>query len=279
MDAGAHGGQVVCELGTALKVLQEWGVAEELKEGSDASLPEVPEAAQQPASASNSASSRRAGPGPSELCVMQRADGCSSGDQAGARPQQRLHSPSSPGGGSAASTGIAGSHPQVPSTPAKQPSPFHAPPAKLAPEAVEVRRLGLFKFKGSPEPVELVHLQLAALAARSFPADPPKGKGARLEAREGLLASGRATLPPVPQALVKLSELVQHSQVSSRQLSFGALAGLRSISSSALRQLQVRQLRRAASLQPRPDAPGASISSLQPPDQRASASATGLKLP
>jgi hypothetical protein len=204
---------------------------------------------------------------------VQRADGGSSS------PQQHLQvGPSTQGGRAAASAGTAsGSQPEGPAAaaPSQQLSPFHTPPAKLAPEAAEVHRLGLFKFKGSPEPVELVHLALAALAGRSFPAEPPKGKGARLEAREGLLASGRAPLPPVPQALVRLAELVQHSQVSSRQLSFGALAGLRSMSSAALRQLHSRQLRRATSLQPRPDAPGDSIGGLQPLEESGASGASG----
>ncbi len=37
-------------------------------------------------------------------------------------------------------------------------SPFHHPPAAMVAEAVEVHRLGVFRFKGSPEPVELVQV-------------------------------------------------------------------------------------------------------------------------
>ncbi len=78
----------------------------------------------------------------------------------------------------ATAPGGAGPAPAPQAAAAKQgpgPSPFHAPPAKLVHEAAEVHRLGLFRFKGSPDPVELVQVSgqqrckaLLVHLARSF---------------------------------------------------------------------------------------------------------------
>lgn len=53
-----------------------------------------------------------------------------------------------------------GPQPEVPPAAAgqQQPSSFHQPPSLLVREAAEVQRLGLFKFKGCAEPVELVQV-------------------------------------------------------------------------------------------------------------------------
>jgi hypothetical protein len=114
-------------------------------------------------------------------------------------------------------------------------SPFFKPPESLNSEAVEVHRLGMFKFKGNPEPIELVHITLAALAARRYPSEPPKGKGNRLEARSGLVATATVALPDVPEAVTVA--LVEPSMGSVSALRIGSFGNLRSISSVALRNI------------------------------------------
>lgn len=70
-----------------------------------------------------------------------------------------------------------------------------------APVAVEVYQLGLFKFKGSPQPLAMVDVTLASLAGRLplLPKDPPKGKGGRVAAKEGLVTRCEAHLPVLAQ--------------------------------------------------------------------------------
>lgn len=70
----------------------------------------------------------------------------------------------------------------------------HVP--RLAVE-VQAHHLGSFKFKGNPEPLQMVNVMLAGLAGRSyfFPKDPPKGKGNRVAANEGLAGVAVAPLP------------------------------------------------------------------------------------
>jgi hypothetical protein len=88
---------------------------------------------------------------------------------------------------------------------APQPRLFQLPAEQVdrAPAAVQVYHLGLYKFKGSPQPLPMVNVTLASLAGRVplFPKDPPKGKGGRVSAREGLAAScAAARLPALAQA-------------------------------------------------------------------------------
>lgn len=56
---------------------------------------------------------------------------------------------------------------------------------------------GLFKFKGNPEPVEMVCVIPARLSGRlsKLPREPPKGKGNRLEERSGLADATLVLLP------------------------------------------------------------------------------------
>ncbi|KIY91248.1 hypothetical protein MNEG_16716 [Monoraphidium neglectum] len=60
---------------------------------------------------------------------------------------------------------------------------------------VEVHACGLYRFKGNPLPVELVHVTMTSLSGRVYPSEPPRGKGGRLEDRAGLIAAGPAPLP------------------------------------------------------------------------------------
>lgn len=62
------------------------------------------------------------------------------------------------------------------------------------PCTVEVLQLGLYSFKGSDTPMEMVRLELGSLAGRSYPAEPPGGKGARLAAATGLIAQAEVLL-------------------------------------------------------------------------------------
>lgn len=70
-----------------------------------------------------------------------------------------------------------------------------------APVSVEVHQLGLFKFKGNPQPLAMVDMTLASLVGRLplLPKDPPKGKGGRVAAREGLVMRCEAHLPVLAQ--------------------------------------------------------------------------------
>ena len=62
--------------------------------------------------------------------------------------------------------------------------------------------LGLYKFKGNPQPLPMVNITLTSLAGRLplLPKDPPKGKGGRVAAREGLVAACEANIPTLAQA-------------------------------------------------------------------------------
>eukprot|EP00798_Chlamydomonas_sp_ICE-L_P010519 gene10519-7487_t len=51
---------------------------------------------------------------------------------------------------------------------------------------VSMMHLGTFRFKGAEAPVQLVHIAQDSLLARRFPIDPPKGKGNRINAQQGL---------------------------------------------------------------------------------------------
>lgn len=94
---------------------------------------------------------------------------------------------------------------QQPAEEEPQPRLFQLPPEQVerVPSAVQVYHLGLYKFKGSPQPLPMVNVTLASLAGRVplFPKDPPKGKGGRVSGREGLASScAAASLPALAQA-------------------------------------------------------------------------------
>jgi hypothetical protein len=140
MDAGAHGGQVVCELATALRVLKAWGAT-----SPEAALP------------------CELGPISSSAYDEQPQPGHSSDFMLGLVQV-------SPGGSSIPDSGkqAAAAGPST-AMPTAHRSPFHQPPARQVSEAVEVRRLGIFRFKGAAN-VELVQVGAVGLAD---PADIP----------------------------------------------------------------------------------------------------------
>jgi hypothetical protein len=87
-----------------------------------------------------------------------------------------------------------------------------------APVAVEVHHLGFYKFKGSPQPLQMVNVTLASLSGRLLllPSAPPKGKGDRVSAKSGLAASCELAIPSlaqayrahVPQHILQQAELI-----------------------------------------------------------------------
>ena len=269
MDAGAHGGQIVCEAETARRVFDEWarearalaglaaaragavgaagaagrlgplgtgGAGEEAETDTDTDAYQDPLAAGSGAATDDGrdeedeergggeavAAVTGSGPGPrprlaknlpsdaspargaSRLSSMQRGErGGEGGGDAPTpeRPPDRATTPSPPpladdGGG-----GGPGCVP-VPARPVP-PGPRLAPPAGAArrPVRVEAHWAGRYRFKGNPEPVDLVAVTPASLAGRLalLPPDPPKGKGVRLHSRCGLaLASDGSMLPALP---------------------------------------------------------------------------------
>eukprot|EP00877_Chromochloris_zofingiensis_P010007 jgi/Chrzof1/525/Cz01g19010.t1 len=82
-----------------------------------------------------------------------------------------------------------------------QAHPAHVSPfAQLAtpptaPAVVMAYSLGSFRFKGNPNALDMVHVTVKQLSGRVFPADPPKGKGQRLEAKSGLVDTCEVSLP------------------------------------------------------------------------------------
>jgi hypothetical protein len=84
-----------------------------------------------------------------------------------------------------------------------------AAPTEL--DAVFALHLGQFRFKGSGE-YEMVSLLHGALAGRTFPADPPRGKGERLG---GQLGGAVRDLPAVH--LTTPAELLVARQQQMRQ--------------------------------------------------------------
>lgn len=67
--------------------------------------------------------------------------------------------------------------------------------------AVEVQRLGAFRFKGSHLQQQMVNVTLSSLSgrARFTPSQPPKGKGERVVRHTGLAAVGAVPLPALSQ--------------------------------------------------------------------------------
>lgn len=53
-------------------------------------------------------------------------------------------------------------------------------------QPVQAHKLGSYRFKGSPEDIDMVYLQMDAHAGRSFPTEQPKGKGNRTRADAGV---------------------------------------------------------------------------------------------
>ncbi|GLI65643.1 hypothetical protein VaNZ11_009242 [Volvox africanus] len=62
-------------------------------------------------------------------------------------------------------------------------------------------RIGVFRFKGNPEPLQMAHVVLEHLAGRRFPNDAPKGKGAKVSDSSGLLDECDTTLPDLASSL------------------------------------------------------------------------------
>ncbi|GIL61956.1 hypothetical protein Vafri_16318 [Volvox africanus] len=62
-------------------------------------------------------------------------------------------------------------------------------------------RIGVFCFKGNPEPIQMAHVVLEHLAGRRFPNDAPKGKGAKVRDSSGLLDECDTTLPDLAATL------------------------------------------------------------------------------
>lgn len=79
---------------------------------------------------------------------------------------------------------------------------FGLPDVPMVAAAVEVQRLGAFKFKGGAlQQLQMVNVSLAGLAgrARFTPAEPPKGKGERVSVGAGIAAQGPVPLPALAQ--------------------------------------------------------------------------------
>ncbi|KAG1668576.1 hypothetical protein FOA52_007310 [Chlamydomonas sp. UWO 241] len=59
---------------------------------------------------------------------------------------------------------------------------------------VSATAMGAFNFKGSAEPIEMSSLSAGDLTARTYPTDPPKGKGARVAEASGVIATAHMPL-------------------------------------------------------------------------------------
>jgi len=110
--------------------------------------------------------------------------------------------------------------------------------------SVEVHHLGLFKFKGNPQPLEMVNVMLSSLGGRAgfFPLDPPKGKGGRVAERAGLAGSVMAPLPVVAaQYRARVPLYILQSSAVQEHLNSGFLSpgGLRTNSLPARRSYSV----------------------------------------
>ncbi len=226
MAGGAHGGQVVCELDTAIGILQAWQGAAAVQQDQQQQVQDS-EALQRDQEQQGKPPKRQQqqqdwrpadGAEGCSLTVAPCIRSCSSapevlvtahGVQELPLAQQAglMHGlepdlftwPASMGSfghaaaaGRAAALSAAAAGRQLGKTFA---TPFHRTPSTMVSDAVEVHRLGVFRFKGNPEPVELVHVTLARLAQRVFPAEAPRGKGARLEALSGRVGAAIVDLP------------------------------------------------------------------------------------
>jgi len=65
--------------------------------------------------------------------------------------------------------------------------------------AVSLFRTGVFRFKGNPNDINMVYATTDALSGRSFPSEPPKGKGGRVAEASGHVMTVAAMLPDVAQ--------------------------------------------------------------------------------
>lgn len=65
----------------------------------------------------------------------------------------------------------------------------------LLPVSVEVSWLGTFAFKGTSRSVNMVNFTPSCLCGRNFPPDAPRGKGARISQRQGLMGKQEVMLP------------------------------------------------------------------------------------
>lgn len=60
---------------------------------------------------------------------------------------------------------------------------------------VSVQQLGCFLFKGCAKSLQMLHFTPQKLAGRTFPAEPPRGKGVRLSYLPGLVEVASVSLP------------------------------------------------------------------------------------
>ncbi|GAX74578.1 hypothetical protein CEUSTIGMA_g2027.t1 [Chlamydomonas eustigma] len=72
---------------------------------------------------------------------------------------------------------------------------------------VKAFKTGVFRFKGSGEDIHMVHVTTKLLEGRTFPSDPPKGKGNRVAEASGLASSGNVQLPDTPFRFRETSNL------------------------------------------------------------------------
>ncbi|KAG1668570.1 hypothetical protein FOA52_007304 [Chlamydomonas sp. UWO 241] len=97
---------------------------------------------------------------------------------------------------------------------------------------VSATALGSFKFKGSADPVVMASLSAGDLTARTYPADPPKGKGARVAEANGVIATARIPLLAVVMhykqaglATLAHSDSVRSDSVAGRTASMRNVVG------------------------------------------------------
>ncbi len=77
--------------------------------------------------------------------------------------------------------------------------------------------LGTFRFKGSGD-VEMAAVSLEHLSGRQFPAEPPKGKGARVAERAGKADEATCALPTVARPFRKQWEAGMRAEAALRLL-------------------------------------------------------------
>ena len=82
------------------------------------------------------------------------------------------------------------------------------PAASPTAVAVDLTWLGSYLFKGNPNPLEMVGFSPGCLTGRSYPAEPPKGKGLRVVQRVGVM----------DRILVRLPAVVEEPQRSNMRL-------------------------------------------------------------
>lgn len=230
MDAGAHGGQVVCELSLAQKVFDAWtlryatvsGIStmtRPLLAGNNRLESGVPaayvratglQASQQPEAKVELTAAPSSERTPfSEALALAAIAGPTEKPSVASRGEEmepeirpvNSNAPSSPSGATLAifrEPPIFGQQAGEASTGSALPS---GADASTTPFEVYAYRTGIFKFKGNPEEIEMVYVALAQLSGRSFPSEPPKGKGNRIAALSGKALSSVGMFPELLRTL------------------------------------------------------------------------------